>query len=84
MSGETQVELDFFESYWRMHPSKSEETCRGESVYLLEYGWDAGMTEEEVAKMAEDSPGGKIVVKMVEEQLRDLRDDINELLGNEN
>ena len=46
----------------------------------LEWGWDAGRTEEELAKRAEDCPSGKEYIYMNLHSIRKLRDDLTTIL----
>lgn len=49
-------------------------------TFVLQWGWDAGMSEEELKTLAEDAPRGCDSVRTTEDSLRELYDEIGKLL----
>lgn len=75
------VPLDFRESfYWIIHAKKEQREGEKEPVIRLSWGWTAGMSDEEKAYIAEDSPKGEEYVYLSRELAIDLRDKLDNLL----
>ncbi len=50
-------------------------------TFELQWGWDAGMSDDQLKELAEDAPRGCDSVRTTEDSLRELYDEIGKLLG---
>jgi len=55
-----------------------------EPYVRLEWGWSAGLTEEKLATLAEDSPKGKDFLYTSLRSIKELRDDLTSILDKYN
>jgi len=53
----------------------------GECAIQLEWGWTAGMTEEDMENYADDAPTGKDSVLTTVGMARELRDKLDEIIA---
>lgn len=65
--------------YWRIRVLPKGSDGRNQ-VIELQWGWSAGMTEEERANIAEDAPDGCQSVKTTLDMAIMLRDDLNKVI----
>lgn len=74
-----QVEIPAESIYWKIHTVP---VIRGkEKLVRLEWGWTAGMTEEEIKNdYAEDAPTGSASVVTNLELAKELRDDLDRVI----
>lgn len=63
---------------WNIIPILKED--QGEWVVELQWGWTAGMSEEQLANWAEDAPRGYDCVLTNPEMAEELRDRLTKLL----
>jgi hypothetical protein len=78
----TYVELPFESIFWRIHARHLPERSQKEKqpIVQLEWGWTAGLSEEDLSNIAEDAPTGKSSVVTNLEFIKLLRDDLNQLI----
>jgi len=78
------VPIDDNSIYWMLKARKIEQPC-GDKVVQVEWGWSAGMSDEELANTAEGSPNWKYSVRttldMAEEFYKELGDLIARMKG---
>lgn len=72
----TEVPINDDDILWNIH-AYSEPG----NIIRLEWGWTAGMSDDEIADIADDAPNWKDTVKITMENARALRDKLNKLLG---
>lgn len=65
------IKIDFNDILWNVLV-KPKRTDFEEKLVVLEWGWTAGMTKEELENLAEDSPKGHDFVTMDISQAKDL------------
>jgi hypothetical protein len=73
------VELKSSDMYWNIHAKEVDENPK-DPVIILEWGWTAGMTEEQLANYAEDAPTGKEQVKTTLSMAKELRDQLDNII----
>lgn len=76
------IKIDFNDILWKIYV-KSKRTDFEEKLVVLEWGWTAGLTKEEIENIAEDAPKGHesvtIDISQAKELLTDLERVIKEL-----
>jgi hypothetical protein len=76
---ETEVSLRFDDVFWNIVPIAID--CKDNGILVeLQWGWTAGMSEEEIARLAEDSPQGCESVTTTLEMAKELRDKLDEIV----
>ena len=66
---DTSIELSDDCMYWNLHAKEiinipaGKQPCGDEKVIQVEWGWTAGLTEDELKNLAEDAPDWKYSVK---------------------
>jgi len=83
---ETHVPIHDEDVFWRIHAievemSKDKRPAGGGRVIQLEWGWTAGMSEEDRKNYAEDAPDWKYSVKTTIDMAKMLRDELDELIN---
>ena len=83
------VEIPADAMRWKIHAKRLPDICGDvdgvpwvdeEASFELSWGWTANMTDEEVAKLADDCPKGKGSVITGLSLLKELRDELNVLI----
>ncbi len=84
------VKIDFDSIYWEINVKETGKIeyenvdyRDPDPVIELSWGWTAGMTEDEMKEIADDSPTGYKGVRILLSQVIRLRDKLNELIEEE-
>ena len=75
------VEIKPESIYWNIYAKEFIEKQEEEPVIILEWGWTAGLTEEQLANYAEDAPVGKEEVRTTLTQAKELRDQLDNIIN---
>lgn len=76
---EFEVELPFDSIFWNIVPVVRESKDDG-TLVELQWGWTAGMSEEDLANVAEDAPTGYESVTTTLDMARELRDKLTKII----
>lgn len=79
------VKIDFDDMFWEIHVRDTGETEGGkhrpkESIIELSWGWTAGMSDEEIKNLADDSPTGHHSIRILSSQAERLKDKLTEAI----
>jgi len=66
---------------WKINVVERSDLKEREPVIQLEWGWTAGMSDEELENYAEDAPRGKDVVQTTLSMAEELRDDLDKIIA---
>lgn len=67
--------------FWCVFPKEVWVKGEKDPCVSLEWGWAACLTEEEIQHLADDAPRGKNQLIITREQALELRDRLNDILG---
>lgn len=82
MSGiETHVPIGFDDVYWAIHATELDLPKENDPIIQLEWGWAAGMSDEDMKDIAADAPTGKETVKTTLRMAIRLRDQLNVIIA---
>ena len=75
------VPIDPSDVFWKVYAKELDLPSEKSTVIQLEWGWTAGMSEEELENYAKDAPEGKASVLTTLEMATELRDQLNEIIS---
>lgn len=75
----SEVEIPFDSIFWNIIPVVRESKEDG-TLVELQWGWTAGMLEEDLSNLAEDSPTGYDSVITTIDMARGLRDKLSKII----
>jgi hypothetical protein len=82
----TQIPINDAEMYWDLHPVEvtdipdGREPVGNDKVVAIEWGWSAGMTDDELTQIAEDAPSWKYSVKTTLPMAEEFYNRLGELI----
>ena len=59
---------------------KNKQPCGGDPVVQVEWGWTAGMSDEELANIADDAPDWKYMVRTTLDSAEEFHKELGELI----
>jgi len=75
------VEIKPESMYWQVYAKELDNIQGEEPVIILEWGWTAGLTEEQLANYAEDAPMGREEVKTTLTMAKELKDQLDNIIN---
>jgi len=81
------VPIDDNSIYWMLKAReitglpKGKQPCGGNKVVQVEWGWSAGMSDEELANMADDAPNWKYSVRTTLEMAEEFHKELGDLIA---
>jgi hypothetical protein len=76
------IPIKFDDIFWEVQVVKTDRKNRDEPIVELQWGWSAGMTDEECKSMDEDSPSGYKSLPITLSAAKKLAEKINILIEN--
>ena len=80
MKKRCEVPIDSSDIFWKIYVVERSDLDGREPVIQLEWGWTAGMSDEQMQRRADDAPKGKGFVRTTLSMARELRDDLSKII----
>lgn len=76
-----EVPIDPDSIFWKIYAIERSDLKEREPVIQLEWGWTAGMSDEDLKNIADDAPQGKGMVQTTLSMAKELRDDLDKIIS---